>query len=197
MRRNAFTLIELLVVVAIIAVLIALLLPSLAKAREQVKTATCTSGLRQIGVGFRLYADDYSGKLPPNWDPAKSDPDWYHWHEYTEPYIGKSPQVWNCPSNPWGSFQVYSINALVSWKSDAGIKVFESLLTSQALLFADGPNGWKNIAPGFGPPPYADYTVGGIHLRHGSRANLLMLDGHAESRSDEQLPRGGIFWEGQ
>ncbi|MCC6682448.1 MAG: prepilin-type N-terminal cleavage/methylation domain-containing protein [Phycisphaeraceae bacterium] len=58
-RRRGFTLIELLVVISIIALLIALLLPALRKARESGKSATCLSNCRQIGIAMNAYCNDY------------------------------------------------------------------------------------------------------------------------------------------
>jgi prepilin-type N-terminal cleavage/methylation domain-containing protein/prepilin-type processing-associated H-X9-DG protein len=64
-RRDAFTLIELLVVVAIIAVLAALLLPSLKGARERGKQAVCMNNLRQIYTALAMYATDWDDYMPP------------------------------------------------------------------------------------------------------------------------------------
>lgn len=64
---RAFTLIELLVVVAIIAVLIAMLLPALSNARRVALTVSCAANLRQIGIGFQFYNDANREYYPPHW----------------------------------------------------------------------------------------------------------------------------------
>ncbi|MBC8136245.1 MAG: prepilin-type N-terminal cleavage/methylation domain-containing protein [Fibrella sp.] len=79
-RRAGFTLVELLVVIAVIALLTAVLLPVFAQAREKARQTACLSNLRQIGMGWTLYANDYDGGFcPVTYTVMDPVPTIYYW----------------------------------------------------------------------------------------------------------------------
>jgi prepilin-type N-terminal cleavage/methylation domain-containing protein len=102
--RKAFTLIELLVVVAIIALLISILLPSLRAAREEAQASACMSNAEQIYLGVAMYQQEYRGWVPKNmWSEAA----WYVnkedlWFYKLAPLYVQNPEVFICPGDPFG-----------------------------------------------------------------------------------------------
>lgn len=104
--KRAFTLIELLAVMAIIAILAAILLPAMARARDKARQTACISNLKQVNLAIHLYADDNSGSLPvlPNPNPWPNGIGAYY-KQLVKGYLGlKGPAspdetVFTCPSD--------------------------------------------------------------------------------------------------
>jgi len=104
-QHHGFTLIELLVVIAIIAILAAILFPVFAQARERARAISCLSNMKQLGLAFQMYAQDYDERYPfgrnDNWAPGQH----YTWRWAVQPYI-KNLGVMRCPSNQYYNLPV-------------------------------------------------------------------------------------------
>jgi len=99
--RRGFTLIELLVVISIIALLLAILMPALARIRKEARSTVCKAHLKQWGAFFSMYTGDYNGSLPEGYRGIKNsvgDILSNFWTQATEPYYKDAPKLLFCPS---------------------------------------------------------------------------------------------------
>lgn len=94
MKAKAFTLVELLAVVAIISLLVAMLMPSLAKAKARAREAACLVQVSDMGRAGTLYAQDYPCYPPDLQTPSTA------WPVAMLPYVGNNPAMFNCPDGP-------------------------------------------------------------------------------------------------
>jgi prepilin-type N-terminal cleavage/methylation domain-containing protein/prepilin-type processing-associated H-X9-DG protein len=112
-RRPAFTLVELLLVVGIVALLVAILLPALGRAREHARRVQCASNLRQVALATIMYANQNGGVMPGVGRWPHQPHDWVYWgltapYDETDdcalaPYLGRpvNEAVLRCPSDDW------------------------------------------------------------------------------------------------
>ncbi len=189
-RKRGFTLIELLVVIAIIAILAAILFPAFAKAREAARRSSCSSNLKQIGLGVMQYSqendENYMYLYVPN--PAAVQFGVVCWQHNVQPYL-KSMDLFKCPSNPnnsqsfWKAIPSlnlpdvplsYSANPKLFGKAMATVNAPASrIMVSEASGYGMGWQDWGGAHPG----NWAAECFAG----HLGTMNCLYADGHVKS----------------
>ena len=196
--KAAFTLIELLVVIAIIAILAAILFPVFAKAREKARQSSCLSNLKQIGLAYMQYAQDYDGWVP-GFLTGNSGLTRIAWYDNVQPYM-KNRQLYICPSslyylapNRYATTNT-AANATLGGTDYYGYNTALYKNPSEKILVADtiGDNSAGNVGSRSCVVYSAyDHTAaagsawtrcrGHLYPVHNETANVAFGDGHAKA----------------
>lgn len=147
MRKRAFTLIEILVVIAIIAILAAILFPVFSRARESARRASCASNLKQIGLAWIMYSQDYDEMTTPMYIWAGGGPylnlsDRSYWPDLLYPYIKSGSNKSGDGDSKRGVFTCTSTNGLSVGTEDYWTSVRyaynQSNLNNDYIVFDSG-----------------------------------------------------------
>lgn len=188
--KKAFTLIELLVVIAIIALLAAILFPVFARARENARKSSCQNNVKQIGLGFAQYIQDFDETFPGIWNGSSTDlTRQRNYPAAVLPYL-KSEQIFRCPSESRDVSVAYPANNWLHNRAIADIQQSSRVVVlMDGYLGAGGDRSKTNAATLNGLN--ADYTIwnatrritnGANRLpRHLETANILYADGHVKA----------------
>ena len=174
--RRGFTLLELMAAVAVVLLLLSLLLPTLAKAREAARRTQCKSQLHQLGLAFTTYAADFDDFLPHEDNGDSQPPFGCGWYEVLTPYLGPQGRQGDCRQCPAlsvnPSWRSYKMNSLLEEGAADFIPLSGIPDPARTPLAFDG----RVDNAGLRTLPKGDWDSAAS--RHGPGTCLLFCDGH-------------------